>query len=136
MGVAGIYCATAIDPSDMKSSAQPINIIAAAEGSTENEHSHHYGKDAVVAAVADARRESDDYAALDTTIISGDTARMLKTLMGNLDGMVYRCREDATWTMEFIENNSGPITAIHFDRRHNTFSGAAAYYGEDYGIAW
>lgn len=40
------------------------------------------------------------------------------------------------YELEFLKNNSGPITAIHFDHRHATFSGAAAYYGEDYGIAW
>jgi gamma-glutamyltranspeptidase/glutathione hydrolase len=40
------------------------------------------------------------------------------------------------YRLEFLENNSGPITAIHFDREHGTFSGAAAYYGDDYGLAW
>ena len=45
---------------------------------------------------------SNDGIGLDTTIISGDTARMLKTLLGNLDGMVYRCRDDDQWTMEFV----------------------------------
>src|SRR5882757_7135407 len=27
-----------------------------------------------------------------------ETARMLKTLLANLDGMVYRCRDDVSWT--------------------------------------
>ena len=40
------------------------------------------------------------------------------------------------YKLEFLENNSGPITAIHFDREHGTFSGAASHYGDDYGIAW
>jgi gamma-glutamyltranspeptidase/glutathione hydrolase len=37
---------------------------------------------------------------------------------------------------EFVENNSGPITAIEVDQKHGTFWGAASNYGEDYGIAW
>lgn len=40
------------------------------------------------------------------------------------------------YKLEFVPNNSGPITAIYFDRKHNTMIGAAAYHGEDYGIAW
>jgi gamma-glutamyltranspeptidase/glutathione hydrolase len=40
------------------------------------------------------------------------------------------------YKLEFLDNNSGPITAIQLDRQHGTFAGAAAYYGEDYGIAW
>ena len=40
------------------------------------------------------------------------------------------------YKLEFTSNNSGPITAIEIDARHGTFWGAAAYHGEDYGIAW
>jgi gamma-glutamyltranspeptidase/glutathione hydrolase len=34
------------------------------------------------------------------------------------------------------DRTSGPINAIYFDRKHNTFWGGSSNQGEDYGIAW
>lgn len=39
-----------------------------------------------------------------------------------------------TFTTE--ARTSGPINAIYFDRKHNTFWGGSSNHGEDYGIGW
>jgi diguanylate cyclase (GGDEF)-like protein/PAS domain S-box-containing protein len=43
-------------------------------------------------------------------LAEGDIARMLKTLLGNLDGMVYRSRIDPDWTMEFVSEGCVRVT--------------------------
>jgi gamma-glutamyltranspeptidase/glutathione hydrolase len=40
------------------------------------------------------------------------------------------------YTLQFQERTSGPINAIFFDRKHNTFWGGSSNYGDDYGIGW
>jgi diguanylate cyclase (GGDEF)-like protein/PAS domain S-box-containing protein len=42
-----------------------------------------------------------------------ETARMLRTLIGNIDGMVYRCHNDSQWTMEFVSD--GCLTVTGYD---------------------
>jgi diguanylate cyclase (GGDEF)-like protein/PAS domain S-box-containing protein len=44
------------------------------------------------------------------TSIPGEYARMIRTLIGNLDGMVYRCRNDGRWTMEFVSAGCQRLT--------------------------
>jgi len=40
------------------------------------------------------------------------------------------------YSMTFSERTSGPINAVFFDWKHNSFWGGSSNHGEDYGIGW
>jgi gamma-glutamyltranspeptidase / glutathione hydrolase len=58
------------------------------------------------------------------------------TLPASIPGWIRGDLTKKGYRLDIVETNSGPMTAIWFDREHGTMWGGAAYHGEDYGIAW
>ncbi|MAM91040.1 MAG: gamma-glutamyltransferase [Opitutaceae bacterium] len=58
------------------------------------------------------------------------------TLTNEVPSWVRKDLERMGYDLDFVERNSGPITAIARDLEHDTFWGAASNHGEDYGIGW
>ncbi|NMB77859.1 MAG: PAS domain S-box protein [Methanomicrobiales archaeon] len=54
-----------------------------------------------------------------------ESQRALATLMGNLPGMAYRCRNDSAWTMEFVSEGCADLTGYQVSEL--TGNSAVAY---------
>lgn len=46
------------------------------------------------------------------TAVLEESQRMLSTLMSNLPGMAYRCRDDADWSMMFVSEGCFPLLGV------------------------
>lgn len=49
---------------------------------------------------------------------------------------VRKALQGLGYKLSFTERSSGPINAIYFDWKHNSFWGGSSNHGEDYGIGW
>ena len=58
------------------------------------------------------------------------------TLVEEMPSWVRKDLEKRGYKLNFKAKNSGPITAIYFDREHGTFQGGASNTADDYGVAW
>jgi diguanylate cyclase (GGDEF)-like protein/PAS domain S-box-containing protein len=68
----------------------------------------------------------------------GESYRTLATLMANLPGLVYRCRNDRDWTMEFISEGCLPLTGYAPDAfvKHRTISYGELIHPDDREPVW
>lgn len=68
----------------------------------------------------------------------GESRRMLVTLLGNLPGMAYRCRNDDRWTMELISDGVESLTGYRTEelRDNATVSYVELIHEDDRTAVW
>jgi PAS domain S-box-containing protein len=68
-----------------------------------------------------------------------ESQRALATLMGNLPGMAYRCRNDPAWTMEFVSEGCADLTGYQpadLTNGSGTFSYVDLIHPKDRSLVW
>jgi len=67
-----------------------------------------------------------------------ESERRLSTLLGNLPGMAYRCRNDPDWTMEFVSHGCLALTGYQADDLlgNRTLSYASLIHPDDQAQVW
>lgn len=67
-----------------------------------------------------------------------ESQRQLKTLIGNIPGMVYRCKNDQSWTMEFASENTLELTGYRSNEliNNNLISFSEIIHPDDRGRVW
>ena len=67
-----------------------------------------------------------------------ESQRQLVTLMSNLPGMAYRCKNDSNWTMEFVSNGCQTLTGYQFEKLvgNTQVSYAEIIHPEDRQMVW
>lgn len=64
----------------------------------------------VATTVRDVSQRLEVEHSLQAARVELDSRRVLETLLGNLPGMVYRCRNDPDWTLEFVSEGVLELT--------------------------
>ena len=95
-------------------------------------HLHFRGQPCIQAIVQDITERKRAEEALQ------ESQRQLSTLMSNLPGMAYRCKNDPNWTMEFVSNGCLPLTGYKSEELvgNSRLSYAEIIHPEDRQMVW